>query len=94
VLSIFRYGQEDAVAPFLDQYLEAAETVIDTLGFHKGSVVLEYGFPKALGSPQLIERVDAWLADNTAPKGAVRYVREGRADVARALAAQARDAQA
>ena len=64
------------------------------LGFHKGSVVLEYGFPKPLGSPELLERVDAWLAGTDAPKGAVRYVDEGRADVARALAAQAKDAQA
>ncbi len=94
VFSIFRYGQEDVLAPYLDRYLEAAETCIDTLGFHKASVVLEYGFPKALGSPALVERVDAWIAANEAPKGALRYVREGRADVLRALDAQARDAQA
>ncbi|MBA2956299.1 aminopeptidase N [Nocardioides sp. MAH-18] len=93
VFSIFRYGQDDVVAPYLERYLEAAETCIDTLGFHKGSVLLEYGFPKALGSPELVERVDAWLADNEAPKGALRYVQEGRADVLRALAAQERDAQ-
>jgi aminopeptidase N len=93
VLSIFRYGQEDVIAPYLERYLEAADTVIDTLGFHKASVLLEYGFPKALGTPALLERVDAWLAGTDAPKGAVRYVNEGRADVARALAAQERDAQ-
>ena len=62
VFSIFRYGQDDVLAPYVEQYLEAADTVSDTLGFHKGSVVLEYGFPKALGSPELLERVDAWLA--------------------------------
>lgn len=94
VFSIFRYGQDEVVAPYLDRYLEAASTVIDTLGFHKASVLLEYGFPKALGSLALVERVDAWLADNEAPKGALRYVQEGRADVLRALAAQERDAQA
>ena len=94
VLSIFRYGQDDVTAPYLDLYLEAAETCIDTLGFHKGSVLLEYGFPKPLGSAALVERVDAWLADNNAPKGALRYVQEGRADVLRALAAQDRDTRA
>jgi aminopeptidase N len=94
VLSIFRYGQEEVLAPYLERYLEAADTAIDTLGFHKGSVVLEYGFPKALGSRELVERVDAWLAGTSAPKGAQRYVREGRADVLRALAAQAADAEA
>ena len=54
VLSIFRYGQEDVIAPYLEHYLEAADTVIDTLGFHKGSVVLEYGFPKPLGSTETL----------------------------------------
>lgn len=93
VFSIFRYGQDDVVAPYLERYLEAAETCVDTLGFHKASVVLEHGFPKALGSAELVQRVDDWLGDNEAPKGAVRYVQEGRADVVRALAAQARDAQ-
>ena len=94
VLSIFRYGQEEVVAPYVEHYLEAAETCIDTLGFHKASVLLEHGFPKAAGSTALLERVDAWLAEDRAPKGALRYVREGRADVQRALNAQARDAQA
>lgn len=94
VFSIFRYGQDEVVAPYLEQYLEAADTIIDRLGFHKGSVVLEFAFPKAIGSPELVERVDAWLAGTEAPKGAVRYVQEGRADVLRALAAQERDAQA
>ena len=90
--SIFRFGQEDLLEPYLDKYLDAAGTAIDTLGFHKASVVLEYGFPKALASPATMARLDAWLADNTAPKGAVRYVGEARAEVARALDAQACDA--
>ena len=91
-LSIFRFGQEDILASYLDKYLEAAGTAIDTLGFHKAAVVLEYGFPKTLASPATMARLDEWLADNTAPKGAVRYVGEARAEVARALAAQACDA--
>jgi aminopeptidase N len=93
VFSIMRPGQEDVLAPYLEKYLEAARTAIDTLGFHKGSVVLEYGFPRPLGSPETVARLDEWLADNDAPKGAQRYVGEARADVARALAAQERDAR-
>lgn len=94
VFSIFRFGQEDVLAPYLEKYLEAADTAIDLLGFHKGSVVLEYGFPKALASAETVARLDAWLADNDAPKGAQRYVGEARAEVVRALAAQERDARA
>jgi aminopeptidase N len=92
VLSFMRYDQDEVLAPYLEKYLEAAETALDTLGFHKGSVVLEYGFPKALASPALLERVDAWLEESSAPKGAKRYAAEGRADAARALTAQERDA--
>jgi aminopeptidase N len=36
--------------------------------------------------------VDRWLATTTANPAAVRFVKEGRADVARFLAAQAKDA--
>ncbi|NHC22391.1 aminopeptidase N [Nocardioides sp. IC4_145] len=94
VLSIFRPGQVEVAAPYLEKYLEAAETAIDRLGFHKGSVVLEHGFPRLLASPETVARLDAWLADNTAPKGAQRYVGEARAELARALTAQERDARA
>ena len=49
---------------------------------------------RPLASQELLDRVDAWLGDLPANPAAKRYVREGRADVARALAAQARDARA
>ena len=92
VLSIFRADQDDVVAPYVEKYLTAADTIIDSLGFHKAREVLEYGFPLSVGSPEVVRRLDEWLADNNAPKGAVRFVGEARADIARALAAQERDA--
>jgi aminopeptidase N len=57
-------------------------------------VALEHIFPRLLATQSTLDAVDAWLAGNTdeVNPGALRYVREGRADVARALAAQARDA--
>jgi len=59
---------------------------------HKASVALNFGFPRPLASKALLDRVDAWLASTTANPAAVRFVKEGRADVARYLAAQAKDA--
>ena len=41
----------------------------------------------------LVERIERWLEESPATAAAKRYVREGRADVIRALAAQARDAE-
>ncbi|PVG81327.1 aminopeptidase N [Nocardioides gansuensis] len=92
VMSIFRFGQEELAREYVEKFLEAAETCLDTLGFHKGSVVLELGFPRAACSPEVVARLDEWLATSTAPKAAKRYVSEARADLARALAAQACDA--
>lgn len=91
--SIFRFGQEDVLAPYLEKFLAASETLVDTLGFHKASTILEYGFPKPLGSAATLARLDEWLADGSAPKQAQRYVGEARAEIARALAAQQHDAR-
>jgi aminopeptidase N len=49
-------------------------------------------FPRTLISTETLDTVDAWLESSDANPAAKRYVREGRDDVARALAAQARDA--
>ncbi|HET8560710.1 MAG TPA: aminopeptidase N [Marmoricola sp.] len=94
VLSFQRSGQQDVLAPYLEKYLEAAETLWDHLGSHKASVALEFIFPRPLASQELLDRVDEWLATSGADPAAKRYVAEGRADVARYLAAQVRDAAA
>ncbi|WP_457110151.1 aminopeptidase N [Marmoricola sp. URHA0025 HA25] len=85
-------GQDDVLAPYVDKYLEAAETLWEHLGTHKASTALTAMFPRPLASPELLSRVDAWLETTTANPAAVRFVREGRADVERYLAAQAKDA--
>jgi aminopeptidase N len=90
--TFMRYGQEQLLAPYLEKYLEAAETVWEEFGTHMASNMLDYAFPLPLTSPGLVERVDRWLEESPATSAAKRFVREGRADAVRALAAQARDA--
>jgi aminopeptidase N len=87
-----RYGQEKLLEPYVEKYLAAADTVWEELGTHMASNLLAGVFPLPLGSQELIDRVDRWLEESPATPAAKRYVREGRADVVRALAAQARDA--
>ncbi len=82
-------GQSDVLAPYVDAYLEIADTVIDDLGVWIGQVALIYLFPLANPSAETLAKVDAWLASPSAPAAAVRYVSEGRDDLARALRAQA-----
>ncbi len=92
-LAFMRHGQEELLAPYLEKYLEAADDIWERLGTQKASTALEYTFPAPLGSPEMLERLDAWLESSPANPGAKRYVREGRDDVARALRAQAKDAE-
>ncbi|MFS3127857.1 aminopeptidase N [Nocardioides sp. Bht2] len=85
-------GQDDVLAPYVDRYLEAADTLWEHLGTHKASTALEFAFPRALASNELLAKLDAWLERTPAPPAAKRYVTEGRADVIRFLAAQDKDA--
>ncbi len=94
VLAFQCHGQEDVLAPYVEKYLAAADTMWEEKGTQRASTALEYIFPRPLASQELLERVDAWLESSPANPAAKRYVREGRADVARALAAQQKDAQA
>ena len=86
-------GQEEILGEYVEKYLTAADTAWEHLGSHKASVALAQLFPRFLPSPELLERCDAWLASSPAEPAAKRYVREGRDSAARALAAQAKDAE-
>ncbi|MEX0428331.1 aminopeptidase N [Nocardioides sp. DS6] len=93
VLSFQRSGQETVLAPYVEKYFAAADTLWDHLGTHRASTVLEYIFPMPLASEELLARAEAWLESSPAEPAAKRYVREGRDEVARALAAQRKDAE-
>ena len=92
VLAFQRYGQDDLLAPYVDKYLDAAVDAYTRLGSHEGAVALEFMFPRQLVSPELLARMEQWLATADAEAPAKRYVAEGCADLARSLAAQAKDA--
>ena len=82
-------GQADILEPYVDRYLDLASTVVDDMGVWIGQVALVYLFPLANPSQATLDKVDAWLASTSANPAAVRYVSEGRDDLARALRAQA-----
>ncbi|MFL6156098.1 MAG: aminopeptidase N, partial [Marmoricola sp.] len=86
-------GQDEVLQPYVAKYLETANTAWEHLGTHKAATALAMTFPRPAASPELLAEVDAWLASTTANAGAKRLVAEGRADVARYLAGQAKDAQ-
>jgi aminopeptidase N len=84
--------QGTVLAPYLDKYLDVAETIWEDRGVQIASTTLEYMFPRSLTSQDTLDRLDAWLEGSKANPAAKKYVREIRADVARALRAQALDA--
>jgi aminopeptidase N len=90
--SFMRFGQQEVLEPYVEKYLEAADTIWDRLGTHMASSALGSAFPLPMGSADLVARVDRWLDESPANPAAKRFVQEGRADVIRALDAQARDA--
>jgi aminopeptidase N len=91
--AFMRHGQEELLAPYVEKYLEAADTIWERLGTHMATNALEDAFPVPMGSPALVERIDRWLDESPANPAAKRYVQEGRADVVRALAAQEKDSR-
>ncbi|RYJ05450.1 MAG: aminopeptidase N, partial [Actinomycetales bacterium] len=81
-------GQGELLAPYVDAYLEMAETIIEEQGVWIGQVALVYLFPLANPSADTLEKVDVWLESTQSGPAARRYVLEGRDDLARALRAQ------
>lgn len=95
ILGFQQPGQEDLLRPYVDRYLEAAADVYTRLGSHMGENVLVYLAPKLLAEQATLDALDGWLSGNGKDADAPtrRYVGEARADVVRALAAQAFDGQ-
>jgi len=81
-------GQAEVLAPYVERYLQMAETIIEDQGVWIGQVALIHLFPNANPEVAALERVDAWLSSTQAGPAAKRYVSEGRDDLARALRAQ------
>jgi len=85
--------QAELLAPYLERYLEVADTIWEEKGTQRASTALECMFPMPLVSPEAAQRIEQWLESSSANPAAKRYVREGLSDMTRALAAQARDAE-
>jgi len=86
-------GQEELLKPYIARYLEAAETIVEERSVWIARVVLENMFPRALPTQETLDAVNAWLESTPAGPAALRYVKEGKADLERALRAQAKDAE-
>ncbi|TWP37668.1 aminopeptidase N [Leekyejoonella antrihumi] len=83
------------LAPYVEKYHAMLTHLWEHRTFAIASGVATFAYPSALASRELLDASNAWLAQNAdAPHGLARIVAENRDGVARALRAQARDAQA
>ena len=94
VLAFMQPGQDDVLAPYVEKYLEVADTLWEHMGTQRASTALESLFPR----PARLTR--AARAGRHLAAGRPRQPRrealrqEGAADVERYLAGQAKDAKA
>ena len=87
--------QADLLRPYVDPYFEVLTRVWSERTAETARTVVTALFPRLLPEPRTLECTDAWLASTPqASTGLRRLVRDGRADVERALRAQACDAAA
>ena len=92
VAAFMQHGQREILEPYVEKYLQVADTLWEEKGTQRASTALELLFPRPLASRELCDRVGTWLRESPAKPAAKRYVQEGGADVERYLAGQQKDA--
>jgi aminopeptidase N len=88
------FGQPEHRAllrPYVDRYLEAAPRLWAERTIEMAQTLVVRLFPRVLADEETVRRVGEWLGAVEVPPALRRLVREGLADLERALRAQARD---
>lgn len=93
-LGFGRVGDPALLSPFVARYHDALTRVWSERTHAVAESIVVLFYPMALAGPELLAASDAWLAEHPdAPAGLRRTLTEQRDAVARAVAAQQRDAQ-
>jgi aminopeptidase N len=80
--------------PYITKYFDALQPLWKSRSFAIAEAIVIGLYPASLASRELADASRAWIAANPEPQALRRLVVENLAGVDRALAAQARDAQA
>ena len=84
-------GQRDLLVPYVDRYFAALSDVWRTRTLEIARTIVSGLYPRLFVAPDTVAATDAYLASPDVPPSLRRLLVEGRDDVVRALAAQARD---
>ncbi|MFC8512413.1 aminopeptidase N [Streptomyces sp. NPDC057257] len=85
--------QRELLAPYTDKYFEAVKGIWDSRSHEMAQQIAVGLYPSIQVSQEVLDKTDAWLAENEPGAALRRLVSESRAGVERALRAQAADAQ-
>ncbi|MCI3269588.1 aminopeptidase N [Streptomyces cylindrosporus] len=85
--------QRELLAPYTDKYFEAVKGIWDSRSHEMAQQIAVGLYPSIQVSQEVLDKTDAWLAENEPGAALRRLVSESRSGVERALRAQAADAQ-
>ena len=93
MFGFYRENQSHLAQPYVDKYFNSLISSWETLGFERGSEIVESMFPPYIITQELLDRTNAWIANEgkDAPATLIRYLSENRDSLARALNAQKKD---
>lgn len=86
------FGQPEhaeLLAPYADKYFEVLPVIWETRGDHIKRVLGDGLFPYSAASPELLARIDAFLADEDRDPSLIRMLIERRDVVERTLRSRA-----
>ncbi len=89
----FGRADRELLAPYVTRYLDMLESMWASRTYAIGEAIVLWFYPRGLADQRLVDETNAWLDDHRdAPAGLRRLVSENRDATARAVAAQAADA--
>ena len=95
ILGFYRPNQVDLSTEFADKYFNTLLETWEKKGFELASQLVETMFPRYIVTQEMLERTNAWIANEgkSAKDTLLRYLSENRDGLARAIAAQKKDAE-
>lgn len=87
-----RPNHRELQAKFVDRYFDTLIKTWDEHGYECAGDVINGMFPSYVISPEIVAKTDSWIASHLdAPAAMIRFLKENRDHMARALRAQERD---
>lgn len=95
-MGFWQYGQDEVLAPYVDKYFEVITRISNreghwaSAGFATINAVVRWLYPETLIDTSVVQRTEAWLAENTGHLQVTRAVTERADEARRALNCQER----